>query len=329
MLVRFFRGTGFGPIVLLVLLAGALWTGFFIHPPEVSGAGREIIMPLWSVIVDSLADSPVLAATISLGLMFLLITIMVRFNTSVFFIGRRTYFPALIYILLYSLFPGQMVLNPALPAAILIMVGLWRMIAAYRRSGLAYNFFDAAMFISAGGLFYADAIWFILLVLLGTVILRTPDFREITLALAGALLPWALFFAVWYLAGKSPGDLADIIYNNLFGEAPSVYWSRTLIILLIVVAMTFIPGLFSLYSRMSTKKVKSRKTFTMIVWMLVLCVAMYIALPSVSVEIMSIAAIPAAYIIAHHYVVTTRTTTAEILLWTIVIMLAVSRIWPY
>ena len=222
-----------------------------------------------------------------------------------------------------------MVLNPALPAAILIMTGLWRMVAAYRQTGMAYNFFDAAMFISAGGLFYADAIWFILLVLIGAVILRNPDMREMSLALAGGLLPWGLFYAVWYLTGKDPGELSEIIYNNLFGVAPSVYWSRTLIILLIVVAMTFIPGLFSLFSVMSTKKVKSRKTFTLIVWILVISAVIYIVIPSVSVEIIAIAAIPAAYIISHYYVVTTRTATAEILLWTMVIMLAVSRIWPY
>ncbi|HUW92687.1 MAG TPA: DUF6427 family protein [Bacteroidales bacterium] len=329
MLIRFFRGTGFGPIVLIVLFTGALWAGYFITPPVVTGPAGDNIMPLWSVILDSLKGFPVLSVVISLMLMVLLLLIMIRFNTSVFFINRRTYLPAFVYVLLYSIFPGQMVLNPALPAAILIMVGLWRMVEAYRHSGIAYNFFDAAMLISAGGLFYADAIWFILLALIGALLLRSPDIREITVTLAGAILPWALFYAIWYLTGKDPGELTGIIYSSLFEEAPSVYWSRTLIILLLVVVLNFLLGMFTLLPEMSSKKVKSRKTFSMLIWLLVISIIIYFAVPSVSVEILAIAAIPTAYIIANYYSFTSRITTAEILLWVMVIMLVVSRVWPY
>src|SRR5665811_846247 len=108
MLIRIFKSTGFGPILLMVLFAGALWAGFFMKPPVISGTGREIIMPLWSVIVESLSGSPVLGVAFSACMMFLLVIIMVRFNTSVFFIARRTNFPAFIYIILFSVFPGQM-----------------------------------------------------------------------------------------------------------------------------------------------------------------------------------------------------------------------------
>lgn len=329
MLIRIFRSTGFGPIVLIVLLTGALWAGFYIKPPDVTGQGNGNIMPLWSMILDSLEGMPVLSVTISLIMMVILILIMVRFNTSVFFINKRTYFPAFVYVIFYSIFPGQMVLNPALPAAILIMAGLWRMVEAYRHSGIAYNFFDAAMIISAGGLFYADALWFILLALIGALLLRSPDIRELTVALVGALLPWALFYAIWYLAGKDPGELTAIIGSNLFGEAPSVYWSRTLIILLVVVVMNFLPGIFTLIPELSSKKVKSRKTFSMLIWMLIICIIIYFSVPSVSVEMLAIAAIPMAYITANYYSFTNRVRTAEILLWAMMIMLVISRIWPY
>ena len=329
MMIKFFRGSGFGPIVLLVLVAAGLWAALFISPPVVPRPSGETVMPLWSLILTSLGKAPLMAVIISMLLMFLLVIIMVRFNTSVFFISRRTYFPAFIYIILYSLFPGNMVLNPALPAAILIMIGLWRMVSAYRQNGVAYNFFDAAMIISSAGLFYPDALWFILFVLIGALLLRSPDIRELTVALFGAALPWALFYAIWYLSGKDPGTLSQIIYNNLFDEVPSVYWSRTLIILLVLVALNFLPGLFALMSEMSTKKVKSRKTFAMLLWMLTISAGIYIVLPSVSVEVIAIAAIPVSYIIANYYAFTRRIILAEILFYGMFIMLVISRLWPY
>jgi hypothetical protein len=328
MLIRLFKDTGIVPVIITVLFTGALWTGLIVNPPVVTAAAGDDIMPLWSVILNLFQGLPVLSVIFSLIMTVLLIIIMVRFNTSVFFINRRTYLPAFIYVLLFSVFPAQMVLNPALPAAILILAGLWRMVESYRSDGIAYNFFDAAMLISVGGLFYGGAVWFILLALIGTLLLRSPDIREITLTFAGALLPWILFYAVWFLAGKDPGELSAIIYGNLFGAAPSVTWSRTLIILLAVAFLNFLPGIVTLIPEMSSKKVKSRKTFSMLVWMLVISIAVYFVLPSVSVEILAIGAIPTAYITANYFSFTKRTKTAEILLWMMVVMLVISRIWP-
>jgi len=328
MLIRLFKDSGLIPVIIIVLFTGALWTGLFINPPVVSGAGEDNIMPLWSAILDFFQGLPVLSVLFSLIMTVLLIIMMVRFNTSVFFINRRTYLPAFIYILLYSVFPGQMVLNPALPAAILILSGLWRMVESYRHDGIAYNFFDAAMLISAGGLFYAGAVWFILLALIGTLVLRSADIREITLTVAGALLPWILFYAVWFLAGKDPGELTEVIYSNLFNEAPTIVWSRTLIILVAVVFLNFLPGIVTLIPEMSSKKIKSRKTFSMLVWMLVISIAVYFVLPSVSLEMIAIGAIPTAYITANYFSFTKRTRIAEILLWAMVVMLIISRIWP-
>lgn len=329
MLVRFFRGTGFGPIVILVLAAVGLWVEYLIEPPAFWHHGTTEMMPLWDLVVNALTPYPSLSVILSFILMFVLIIIMARFNTAIFFISRRTYFPALFYILLFSIFPGQMVLNPAMPAAILIMLALWRMMVSYRRNGVVYNFFDAAMIISFAGLIYAGAIWFLALVLIGTILLRTPDIREISAAFFGALLPWALFYAIWYLAGKNLHELSDIIQGNLFSEAPSVYWSRTLVILVAVTGIIFLPALYKMAAEIQTQKIKSRKSFSMFTWMLVISLAIFLFVPSITTELNAIAAIPASYILANYFTFTRRVTLAEIFLQGLVIALIVSRIWPY
>lgn len=327
-MIRFFRGTGIGPVMVMLLIAGALWGQYFISPPQLSPAPGGDAMPLWALVFDLLSGFPILAVFLSSVMMVITVIVMIRFNTTVFFIPRRTYFPALFFILYFSAFPGVMILNPAMPAALLIMVGIWRMMAAYRMNGMAFNFFDAALIISSAGMFYAGALWFVLLVLTGALILRSPDFREITVTVAGALLPWIILYAIWYLTGSSMSHLTDIIRHNLFDRLPEEPLSRALIILLIVIAVGFVPAFLSLIREMPTLKIKSRKTFELLLWMTVICAVAYLVTPSVSIEIIAIAAIPVSFIMANYFAFTRRLVINEILFWLMVVMIAVARLWP-
>jgi hypothetical protein len=327
-MIRFFRGSGIGPIVLLTLSALALWIESFISPSRLADVAGSEPMPLWGLINDALAGSPILAVTLSFALMLVVAIVMVRFNTSIFFIPRRTYLPALMYVILYAIFPGAMVLNPALPAALLIVAGLWRMVSAYRINGMTFHFFDAALLISSAGMFYAGAVWVIILVFIGVMILRSPDARELAVMVVGALLPWIVLYAVWYVTGGSLKDLTEIIRHNLFVQAPSLHWGRTLVILLAVTGLNFLPAFIALAREMPTYKIRSRKTFELLVWMIALAAAAYIFVPGVSAEMNAITALPVALIMANYFAFTRRLTIAEIFFWLMVIMLIISRLWP-
>jgi hypothetical protein len=152
--------------------------------------------------------------------------------------------------------------------------------------------------------------------------------RELTLAFIGALLPWIVMYAVWFITGGDPGDLTEIIRHNLFDRAPALNWSRTLIILIIIVGISFLPSLLYLAREMSTYKIRSRKTFELFIWMLVISAAAVILIPAVSAEIMAVASLPVAFILANHLTFTRRTVVAEIFFWLTAVMIAVSRIWP-
>ncbi len=327
-MIRFFRGSGAGPVLLLILTALALWLNYFLSPPQAGLTAEGLPMPLWGIITRALSGSPLIAVFVSFVLVLAISFLMVRFNTSIFFIPRRTFLPALLYLILYSVFPGEMILNPALPAALLILSGLWRMISSYRVNGMTFKFFDAAILISSGGLFYGGSVWFILLVFIGALVLRSPDARELTLAAVGAVLPWVVMYAAWYIAGESPGELTEIIGHNLFDQAPSFEWSRTLIILLIIVGLNFLPTLLYLFREMPTYKIRSRKTFELFIWMLAISALAFLFIPAVSAEMAALAALPVAFIMANQNVFTRRVIFTEILFWLMVAMLVVSRVWP-
>jgi hypothetical protein len=327
MLVRLFRGTGPGLVFLMLLAAAALWAGAWVNPAYSELSTASDSMPLWTVAVKLASSSARARIIASFVMMLLMCLLLIRFNISEFFINRRTFLPGLLYILIYSVFTRYMVFNPALPAALIITIALWRMMAAYRQNGVAFNFFDAALLISTAGLFYANAIWFLSLVFIGTLLLRSPDLREIFVAIIGALLPWVFLYAIWFLTGKDLVDLNLLIINNLFEEAAPVLWSRTLLILLIVLGLNLLISLYTVFADMTTKKVKSRKTFAMLIWLLAITGVVYIFVPSASAGIIAIAAIPAAFLISDYYVFARKLLVPEILFALMVIMLVISRIW--
>ncbi len=96
--------------------------------------------------------------------------LLVNFNTTVFFIHERTFLPALIYILFGGFFPDHQLLNPVLPASIFLMLAVMRIMESYHITGTAYSYFDAGILISTGSLFYANLIWFGLIVIIGIAI---------------------------------------------------------------------------------------------------------------------------------------------------------------
>jgi hypothetical protein len=328
MLVRFFRRSGAGPAVVLVIFAAALWAEYFISRARALPAPAGEPMPLWKPVYDSLAGMPLLAVIISFALMIIVSVVMVRFNTLVFFIPRRTLFPGLFFILLCSAIPGVMVLNPVLPASLLVVISLRRMVSAYRITGVSFNFFDAALLLSLAAMFYAGSVWLLPLVFIGAIALRKPAVREISLGIVGTLLPWIILYAVWFVAGSNIADLNVIIKHNLFDPLPSDNLSPTLIILLCVIALNFLPGLYYLIREMPTLKIRSRKTFELLLWMLVLCVAAYLFVPAVSIEMSVLTAIPVSFIMANYFVFTRRVVITEILFWLMVMMIVVMRVWP-
>jgi len=64
-------------------------------------------------------------------------------------------------------------------------------------------------------------------------------------------------------------------------------------------------------------------------WMTFICLAAYIFVPSVSVEMNAMTAIPVAFIIARYLTFTRNIVSAEILFWLMAIMIVVSRVWPF
>lgn len=328
MLLRLFKGTGPGVIFLIIVTLLAVWTSAFINLQGHFSLYFDLDpMPLYGILSYLIGTNPLPGIIFTLALVSLVALLLVNLNTTLFFINERTFLPAVIYILLSGLFPQYQLMNPALFSGIFLMLAIRRITDAYRVQGIAYNFFDAGFLIGTGSLFYANLIWLGLLIIIGIALLRTMILKEIAISVLGLATPFILTFGIYYVAGKDLKDLWSLLGYNLFSKTASYAFSQLTVVTLILIGLTTLVSVAYLLRVMDTKKIKSRKTFYLLLWAFIISISIFFAFSSVSVEIVWLAGIPLSYILSHYFVFVKKKLIPEILFSLFFVLIALIQIW--
>jgi Family of unknown function (DUF6427) len=314
MFLRLFKGAGPGVLVLIIITLLAIWTGAFLNPVTDSiSEYNKTPMPLYELLKMIIGNKALTGVVFSFLLVSVMAFLIVNFNTKEVFISERTFLPALFYVLAIGLFPQFQLFNPVLPASLFLLFALIRIIDSYHKPGIAYNFFDAGILISTGSLFYANLIWFGILIFIGIALLRPGNLIEITVSFFGLLTPYLLAFGLFYTIGKGAGALMMLLKINLFGNSTGYIIHGFTLVALISVSVVVIVSITYLLMRISSKKIKSRVTFNLLLWVFIISLCIYIFLPSGSVDIIWIISIPASYFLAHYFVFIKKKVIPEII----------------
>ena len=328
MLLKQFKGTGPGTISLIVVTLLMVWASAFIKLQEQFSLYFDLYsMPLYGILSSIIGTNPLPGIIFTLSLVSLMAFFLVNLNTTLFFINKRTLFPAVIYILLSGLFPQYQLLNPAIFGAMFLMLAIRRIMNTYRVQGTAYSFFDAAICISVGSLFYANLIWFGSLFIIGMSLLRTGSIKEVVISVIGLITPYAITFGIYYLLGYDLKDLLSLMKYNLFEKPDSYVYTPLTIAAVAIIGLVTLASISHLLMLMNAKKIKSRKTFNLLIWLFLISIVVYIVFPSVSVEIVWILGIPVSYFLAHYFEFIRKKLISEILFSVIFLIVLVIQIW--
>jgi hypothetical protein len=251
---------------------------------------------------------------------------LVNFNTSAFFISERNFLPALIYILLSGYFPQYQIMNPVLPAAVFLILGIRKIIESYKVQGTAFSFFDAGMLISVGSLFYASLIWFGLLLIIGIAILRPGSIKEVIISIIGLVVPVFIIYGFFYVTGKDMNSLVSAVTYNLFAKDVNYSIPWLTLIVLAISGITVLISVAQLLSAINSKKIKSRKTFILFLWTFIIVACVYSLFNPVSEEIVWIAVIPPSYFLSHYFVFSRRKLLPEIMLVVLFVLAALVQV---
>jgi len=327
MFLRRFRQTGPDIIIMIFIISVLVWLASFIHPQQISPQSPyERPMPLFGILLKITYLGPFVTTLFAFILVQLIEFLLVSFNTSDFFIEERTFLPALLYVLIGGIFIKEQTLNPALPAAIFLIMGSRRIMDSYKVQGVAGCLFDAGLWIGTGSLFYFNLIWFGPLLIIGIALLRTGSPKEIIISLLGLLTPLFLVYGVLYISGKDFAGLVSDAGYNLFGRTEPYKFSVTEIVALITVGIVFIMSMVKLLPSLGVKKIRSRKTFNLLIWTLIISGIVYYFSRSASVELIWLAAIPSSFIITHYFVFAKGKLIPEILFLALFMAIAAVQI---
>jgi hypothetical protein len=328
MLLRLFKGTGPGVILLIVLTLLVVWLSAFIKLKEQFSLYFDLSpMPLYGLIATLIGTNPLPGIVFSIALVALMAFFIVNLNTNLFFINERTFLPAFIYILISGLIPQFQLLNPAIFSAMFLMLAIRRIMEAYRVQGTAYSFFDAGLLIGTGSLFYANLIWFSVLLIIGLALLRTGDIKEIAISVIGLATPYFLTFGVYYILGKDLSELLSLIEYNLFGKQTFYVYTPLMIVALSLIGFSIVLSIIYLIMLMNTKKIQARKTFSLLIWVFLISVGIYVLLPSASMEMIWLMGIPISYFLTHYFIFIKRKVVPEVLFSFLIVLILLIQIW--
>jgi hypothetical protein len=328
MLLRIFKGTGPGVIILIIITLICIWMNTFIHGSIYAASVYENNpMPLYGLLKNLIHGSRTLEVILTFSIVSLMSFVIVNFNTNGFFISERTFLPALFYVLLGGLFPDHQLMSPVIPASVFLIFAMIRIMDAYHINGTAYNYFDAGILISTGSLFYANLIWFGILVIIGIALLRTGNLKEIFISILGLFTPYIITFGIYYVLGKDLRALISLLSDNLFTRPGHYHYTGMTIVALIFFSGLVLASIVQLFNKINTKKVKSRKTYSLLLWTFLISLIVFLTVPSASVELIWIIAIPVSYFLTHYFLTVKRKLVPELLFSLIFVFVVLIQLW--
>jgi len=301
MLLRFFRSSGTQMIIFVPILGILLWVHSILKTPQVLFLFDQAPMPLYKFITNFLPAASAIGSAITLTLVILQGFWLVRLNTRFIFINNRNYLPAFLFVLLCTSIPDLQRFNPVLLSGFFLLLAIEKVFESYRNNALSYEYFVAAFYISIGSLFYPYLIFFIFFIWAALAVLKPFNWREWVFTVIGFLVPVFFTFSFYYLVHDDPLRLyhdykAAFLTNFHFTDyhLSGIAFFGFMVLLVMLASQYMIRN----YAVM---KILPRKAFTIIFWLFVNSVAVYLLISQTSVEMIFLVAIPISYLLSNYF----------------------------
>lgn len=214
--------------------------------------------------------------------------------------GKPTFLPALLYITCSSLFLPFLIISPALISNFLLIWAIEKFLSIYRRNEVLSVMYDIGMIIALGTLIYFPFIAMMPLLWISMVIFRPFNWREWLAGIIGFItvifFMWVFyywndatdqFYRIWLpLASKFPVDIRINYYNYL---------------VLIPVIIIVILAIFQLRENFFRSIVQVRKSFQLLIFMLILALVSFYLEPDYNLYHFLLAVPPGSVLMAYYF----------------------------
>lgn len=326
MVLRIFKSNHPIVIFLIPLLGFILWSLSIFGVTSVS----ELALVnnhsyLYSELIDLLPNSRLFSTLFSLLLIILQSYILIRLNFKFIFIESKTYLPSVLFLLYASIFPFYHQLHPLLIANLFLLFAIDRAFTFDKLRNQLKRYYESGLLIGIGVLFYPNLLYFVVLLWLTLIILRTFNWREWISSIFGIFTPIAFYFSILFLTNNHYEIMSDIglvFFTKQVNFGFSLYSKIALGILVFLFLINF----FGSARIVGLKKISTRKYFSLFTLFLFLCIVLFYIHPSISYNIVIVAAIPIS-IIQSIVFTETRKSWVQELIFVCIFACIVTIIW--
>ncbi|QJD95686.1 beta-carotene 15,15'-monooxygenase [Mucilaginibacter robiniae] len=288
-------------IFWLAVLLFIMRAGYVLYAPEkVQLALAEPFVK--SMLPVSYADtvspgfSVLLAGIVVLGQALLLNYLINYYNL----LGRPSFLPALMYIVLSGLFQHFLVLSPPLICNFFIIWLLFKLLDFYKAEDAKTTAYDVGMIAAAGTLIYLPFVYLMVCVWIALIIFRPFDWRDWAASLIGYATVF-FFIAVFYYLNDRLNHFYQIWTPLGTPFTGIALLDKYDFLLLIPVIIIVILGLFKLQENFFKSYVLIRKTFQLLFFFFIIAAFSFYVRPAFGLSHFLICIVPVAVFFAYYF----------------------------
>jgi len=298
MLIRFFKNNNPSYFFILPLFALVFWVVAFISPTVIAPSHSTLLFDVCAKYINAI---PMVGTFVSFLLIIagsFLINFVVNENEIV---ERKTFLPALFYVVFMSNSPAMLMFHPAMVANLFIVFAVHKLFASYRRTTAFSEVFDAGFLLSLASLFYFPSIILFPVLGFGLLIFRAFHLREWLVSFIGVLVPYCFVFAYYFWNDMLGSFWFDKLAYFVYHERPSFDFSATYYLLLVSGGIVVLLSFTKLAGSILLGSQKTKKNLLFVIWFFLFCCGSLFLAPELSSPYFSVLAIPFTFFSVNYF----------------------------
>lgn len=309
MLLRLFKSNSPVMHLFTVAIAVLLWLPVFSNPqwtPAITD-GSVLFHDLRQLLLPTYWTAQLLAFTLMLIEAFLLLRIDLKF----IIVEDKVIMPPLFFVLIISLFSRNYNLLPALLGNLFLMMAMMRTLGSERIPEQKRLYFESGLLIGIGSLFYPPLVAMMLLIFATQFVMRFFDIREFLASVLGFVVPNIFYLFVMFMMDQPEvfWDRLSMIFDTQhFTVKLSVvqYSAVGFMALFTLVALVTMSQYIRMY------KVTTRKYFSLFIWLIIISIIGFFAIPCAGLTIVVFPAMSLAFIASLYFMQIRRNAVGEL-----------------
>lgn len=310
-MITFFKNNKILAPLMLPIFGLFFWWQGFKDPPLVSVKNS---MPLFELL-SNISGFSLLSKSIVAYVMLVVCAFYFNYLVDAFgLLKKKSFVPALIFLMLMSSGKSLLCLQPAIPAILCLLIALHKLMLTYRKGIDLSNFFDASFFISLASLFYFPSFMFFPLVWIALIVIRPFIWREWTVAFLGFALPYIFVFVCYFYLGKVNVLLQDkIFFPEDFEFILPFKWPNSFLVYTLILVIYLLFSVTYFFIKIPVNTIFTRNLSVIFVWFLILSFLVYLMAPYSTINYLSFISIPISFYLTNLFLEIKRNWLNELL----------------